>query len=112
MKQGKLIVIEGAIDGIGKTTQYNMLYDRLTKDGEKMMAREVVLGNGYKCVAVSNEKNPNEATLMNKEELLMYNAKETLDIAFSDNICQCYCFKGILSRKLQILPSILNVMNE
>lgn len=33
MEKGKLIVIEGASDGIGKSTQYNMLYDRLIKDG-------------------------------------------------------------------------------
>ena len=32
-KKGKLIVIEGACDGIGKTTQYNMLYDKLTSLG-------------------------------------------------------------------------------
>ena len=39
-----------------------------TTDGEKMMAREVVLENGYTCIAVSNEKNPGEVVLMNKEE--------------------------------------------
>lgn len=33
MKKGKLIVIEGACDGIGKTTQYNLLKERLIKDG-------------------------------------------------------------------------------
>lgn len=36
MKNGKLIVIEGACDGIGKTTQYNMLKDHLEKDGLKI----------------------------------------------------------------------------
>lgn len=39
-------------------------------------------------------------------------AKEVLDMAFSDNIHEGYFFPGILSRKLQILPSILNVMNS
>lgn len=39
-----------------------------TKNGEKMMAREVMLENGYTCMAVSNEKNPDEAVLMNKNE--------------------------------------------
>jgi manganese-dependent inorganic pyrophosphatase len=39
-------------------------------------------------------------------------AKEILDIAFSDNISECYFFPQILSRKLQVLPSILNVMNS
>ena len=33
MEKGKLIVIEGACDGIGKTTQYNMLSKRLEEDG-------------------------------------------------------------------------------
>ena len=31
-KKGKLIVIEGACDGIGKTTQYNLLCNRLKKE--------------------------------------------------------------------------------
>lgn len=35
MKSGKLIVIEGALDGIGKTTQYEMLYNHLKQDGIK-----------------------------------------------------------------------------
>lgn len=39
-----------------------------TKNGEKMMAREVVLSNMYKCIAVSNEKTPDVATLMDKDE--------------------------------------------
>jgi len=33
MKKGKIIVIEGACDGIGKTTQYNMLCERISKSG-------------------------------------------------------------------------------
>ena len=33
MKKGKIIVIEGSCDGVGKSTQYNMLYDHLIKDG-------------------------------------------------------------------------------
>lgn len=32
MKKGKLIVIEGACDGIGKSTQFDMLKDRLAKE--------------------------------------------------------------------------------
>ena len=39
-------------------------------------------------------------------------AKNILDSAFSDNISECYFFPQILSRKLQVLPSILNVMNS
>lgn len=34
MKKGKLIVVEGACDGIGKTTQYDMLCKHLKNDGE------------------------------------------------------------------------------
>lgn len=34
MEKGKLIVIEGACDGIGKTTQYKLLCDHLKKDGQ------------------------------------------------------------------------------
>ena len=30
---GKLIVIEGSCDGVGKSTQYNLLIDRLEKEG-------------------------------------------------------------------------------
>lgn len=37
MGKGKLIVIEGACDGIGKTTQYNLLFERLEKDGYKLV---------------------------------------------------------------------------
>ena len=33
MAKGRLIVIEGATDGIGKTTQFNLLKNRLEKDG-------------------------------------------------------------------------------
>lgn len=33
MKKGKLIVVEGACDGIGKTTQYKMLCDHFRDDG-------------------------------------------------------------------------------
>ncbi len=37
------------------------------KNGESYMAREVQLENGYKCMAVSNTKNPAQATLMNHD---------------------------------------------
>lgn len=36
MKNGKLIVMEGACDGIGKTTQYYMLGRRLTEEGQSV----------------------------------------------------------------------------
>lgn len=34
MKKGKVIVVEGSSDGIGKTTQYNLLKRQLQRDGE------------------------------------------------------------------------------
>ena len=34
MEKGKVIVVEGSCDGIGKTTQFNLLKDRLESDGE------------------------------------------------------------------------------
>ena len=37
------------------------------KNGESYMAREVQLESGYKCMAVSNTKNPAQATLMNHD---------------------------------------------
>ena len=37
MKKGKLIVIEGACDGIGKTTQYELLKKRLEAEGNKVI---------------------------------------------------------------------------
>ena len=37
MKKGKIIVIEGACDGIGKTTQYELLKKRLEAEGNKII---------------------------------------------------------------------------
>lgn len=37
MKKGKIIVIEGACDGIGKTTQFNMLKERLEREGKSVI---------------------------------------------------------------------------
>ena len=37
MNKGKLIVIEGACDGIGKTTQFNLLKEHLIKDNKKVI---------------------------------------------------------------------------
>ena len=39
-----------------------------TKSGENMMAREVQLENGYRCMVVANENNPNQGILVNKDE--------------------------------------------
>ena len=48
------------------------------KNGEKLMAREVILENQYICYAVASEKNPNEVMLINKDEfkVLMDNVKK------------------------------------
>ena len=37
MNQGRLIVIEGASDGVGKTTQFRLLKENLIKDGEQVI---------------------------------------------------------------------------
>ena len=37
MEKGKLIVVEGACDGMGKTTQYTLLGDRLESEGKKVV---------------------------------------------------------------------------
>lgn len=36
MNQGRLIVIEGACDGVGKTTQFRLLKENLSKMGNKL----------------------------------------------------------------------------
>lgn len=38
MTKGKVIVVEGSCDGIGKTTQYNLLKEHLEKDGETIVS--------------------------------------------------------------------------
>ena len=38
MEKGRLIVFEGACDGIGKSTQLKLLRDRLEKDGETIVS--------------------------------------------------------------------------
>lgn len=47
MNKGKLIVIEGACDGIGKSTQYNLLYDRLTKENNLVYKHHFPSYNTY-----------------------------------------------------------------
>ncbi len=37
MGAGKLLVLEGSCDGIGKTTQYNKLKERLVEDGKTVV---------------------------------------------------------------------------
>ena len=44
---GKVIVIEGATDGIGKSTQYNLLKEHLKKDGVKITSHHFPSYNTY-----------------------------------------------------------------
>ena len=37
MNKGKIIVVEGACDGIGKSTQYSLLEKALINNGEKII---------------------------------------------------------------------------
>ena len=52
MNQRKIIVIEGACDGIGKTTQYELLYKHLLADNNKVTTHHFPSYNVYqgKCV--------------------------------------------------------------
>ena len=47
MKKGKIIVIEGACDGIGKTTQYNLLKQYLIDKGEEVVTHHFPTYNEY-----------------------------------------------------------------
>lgn len=49
---GKLIVIEGACDGIGKTTQYELLKKRLIEQGYKVISHHFPSYNEYQGKAV------------------------------------------------------------
>lgn len=52
MEKGKLIVVEGACDGIGKTTQYNMLCEHLEKDGLEIANHHFPSYGTYQAVPV------------------------------------------------------------
>lgn len=47
MNKGKLIVIEGASDGIGKTTQFNLLKEYFEEKGEKIINHHFPTYNEY-----------------------------------------------------------------
>ena len=49
---GKLIVVEGASDGIGKTTQYNLLHEHLKADGHKIITHHFPTYYSYQGKAV------------------------------------------------------------
>ena len=50
----KLIVIEGACDGVGKTTQYEMLIEHLKKDGFSVTSHHFPSNNEYQGLLVKN----------------------------------------------------------
>ena len=52
MGKGKLIVIEGACDGIGKSTQYNLLKERLEKDGLNVSSHHFPTYGSYQAASV------------------------------------------------------------
>lgn len=47
MASGKLIVVEGSCDGIGKTTQFKLLGEHLKKDGESIVTHHFPSYNTY-----------------------------------------------------------------
>lgn len=52
MEKGRLIVIEGACDGIGKTTQFKLLEERLKKDNEDVVVHHFPSYGTYQGVPV------------------------------------------------------------
>lgn len=54
MEKGKLIVVEGACDGIGKTTQYNKLYQKLQNDGNDIFIHHFPSYGTYQGAPVEN----------------------------------------------------------
>ena len=52
MNQGKIIVIEGACDGIGKTTQYELLHNRLIQEGYNVTTHHFPSYNTYQVKPV------------------------------------------------------------
>ena len=53
----KLIVIEGACDGIGKSTQFKLLYDKLVKEGNNVISHHFPSYNEYQGKSVENYLN-------------------------------------------------------
>ena len=50
MNKGNLIVIEGSCDGIGKTTQFNLLKDHLKKDNIEISTHHFPTYNHYQAI--------------------------------------------------------------
>lgn len=52
MEKGKLIIIEGACDGIGKSTQYDLLYNRLIAEKNELISHHFPSYGTYQGEAV------------------------------------------------------------
>ena len=63
MNQRKIIVIEGACDGIGKTTQYELLYKHLLADNNKVTTHHFPSYNVYQGKGVEEYLNGNYGKL-------------------------------------------------
>lgn len=57
MQKSKLIVVEGACDGIGKTTQFNLLGEHLQQDGNTIVKHHFPSYNTYQGKAVEKYLN-------------------------------------------------------
>ncbi len=57
MERRKLIVVEGACDGIGKTTQFHMLRDRFMQEGEQIVCHHFPSYGTYQGAPVENYLN-------------------------------------------------------
>ena len=95
-----------------------------TKDGEHYMARKVELENCYVCMAVSNEKNPAQATLLNKEEFqkLFISTVKQMPVRpsfkgndlkkatgqFADKNFKVECSEGLTNRRMSGVVDNLN----
>lgn len=57
MRKGQLLVIEGACDGIGKSTQFDLLCKRLVKNGEEVAKHHFPTYGTYQGAAVEKYLN-------------------------------------------------------
>ena len=57
MEKGKLIVVEGACDGMGKSTQFKLLGERLQKDGNNICSHHFPSYNTYQGAPVEKYLN-------------------------------------------------------
>ena len=77
---GKLIVIEGSCDGVGKSTQYRMLIDRLKEEKENMIITDEpgiyipgIFGIRIEDTILVNKFSCERLTKSNKEIRIIHN---------------------------------------